>query len=156
MPPSRTGGTEVPSRRAQIRQELGNQRFKRGNSPLTATLPKMTGPPRGFGGKVPPRTLAPSQGSVGQSYQPGLGKQLSNRVQSGRISQAQAQETAKQRQTLKAAFGSDWRTQVFGKGGAKGLEGQSFGRPAIAAKRTQALLRARKKLQGGVGPGTAA
>jgi hypothetical protein len=82
---------------------------------------------------------------VSGNSQAALGTQLSNKVASGGLSQSQALQTAKQRQTFKAAFGSDWRTQVYGKGGAKGLSGP-FGARQIAAKRSQALKRARTKL----------
>ena len=79
-----------------------------------------------------------------------LPPQLQKRVQSGAITRSQAAQTARERQTLKAAFGEDWRTQTFGKGGAKGISG-SFGRPQVAAARSQALATARAKLNGGVG-----
>ena len=79
-----------------------------------------------------------------------LPPQLQKRVQSGAISGSQARQTLQERQTLKAAFGEDWRTQTFGKGGAKGISG-SFGRAQVAADRSQALAKARAKLNGGVG-----
>jgi hypothetical protein len=79
-----------------------------------------------------------------------LPPQLQKRVQSGAISGSRAAQTARERQTLKKAFGDDWRTQVFGKGGAKGATG-SFGRAQVAADRSQALAKAQAKLGGGVG-----
>lgn len=157
--PYQTGGTPAPNRRSQIRKALGPKReFFPGKLPprrFPNTIAPMPGSPqapaRGNQGIVPRRGVG-----VGQSNQAGLGQQLTNRVNSGRISQGQAEDTARQRQTLKAAFGSDWRNQVFGKGGAKGLEGQPFGGPNVAARRAKALARARAKLQGNVGPGAAA
>ena len=73
-----------------------------------------------------------------------LGKQLSSRVASGAITRKQAQETARQRQTFKAMFGPDWRTHVFGQGGAKGVEGP-FSIAQIRTDRSQALQKARAK-----------
>jgi hypothetical protein len=83
-----------------------------------------------------------------------LPPQLQRKVQSGALSRSQASQTAKERQTFKAAFGDDWRTQVFGQGGAKGVTG-SFGRPQVAADRSQALAKAKAKLGGGIGVGKA-
>lgn len=135
--PYRTGGTTAPDRLGRIKQAM--RRPKRPVASLNTIAPA---------GAYKNQSTSPNRNmGVGDSYQPGLGKQLSNRVESGRISQGRAQQTSKERQTLKAAFGSDWRTQVFGKGGARGLEGQSFGRPEIAARRAKALQRARAKLK---------
>lgn len=67
-----------------------------------------------------------------------LGRQLSRRVASGAISREQAEKTASQRATLKKALGSDWRTQVFGKGGAREIGGP-FASREVAAKRSTAL-----------------
>jgi hypothetical protein len=83
-----------------------------------------------------------------------LPPQLQKRVQSGAVTGSQARQTFQERQTFKKAFGDDWRTQVFGKGGAKGVTG-SFGRSQVAADRSQALAKARAKLGGGVGVGKA-
>lgn len=74
-----------------------------------------------------------------------VGGQLRNRVQSGAISGEQAQKVARQRQLLKNAFGSDWRKQVFGAGGAQGISGP-FAQREVAAKRAQGLERAKRKL----------
>lgn len=82
---------------------------------------------------------------VGGAVQPKLGAQLSQRVQSGAIDQSQAQTVARQRQMLKKAFGQDWRSKVFGAGGAKGISGP-FAQRQVAAKRTAGLERAKKKL----------
>jgi hypothetical protein len=78
---------------------------------------------------------------------PKLGSQLAGKVSSGALSGSQARQTARERQTLKKAFGSDWRTQVFGKGGAQGIGGP-FASRQVAAKRNQALTRAKAKLGG--------
>jgi hypothetical protein len=55
-----------------------------------------------------------SNTAIGSAMQPGLGAQLSSRVQSGAIDQGQAQKTMQQRQTLEKAYGKNWRTKVFG------------------------------------------
>ncbi|HET7455380.1 MAG TPA: hypothetical protein VFJ76_07665 [Solirubrobacterales bacterium] len=87
---------------------------------------------------------------VGKGFSASLGRQLSNRVSTGAVTQRRASQTARERQTLQAAFGSDWRTQVFGKGGAKGVTGP-FAKREIAQDRAKALLEAKAKL-GNVGP----
>jgi hypothetical protein len=71
-------------------------------------------------------------------------------VQSGAITGSQARQTLQERQTFKKAFGDDWRTQVFGKGGAKGVTG-TFAKGQVTADRSQMLAKARAKLGGGVG-----
>lgn len=109
----------------------------------------------GAGGKGGPK------GGIGEQALPGPGgRQLEARVQSGKITQAQAEQTMKQRQTLKAAFGDDWRDQlaVGGKSFAqirKGLA-KDPGNAKLAAlnkkllaNRKTALDAARKKLAGG-------
>lgn len=82
------------------------------------------------------------------NFQAALGAQLSRRVQSGAIDQNQARKVAGQRALLAKAYGPDWRTKVFGKGGAKGISGP-FARGIVAGKRNQALQRAKRKLNGG-------
>jgi hypothetical protein len=91
---------------------------------------------------------APKQG-VGGNFQAGLGEQLSNRVSSGAVTQQGASQTAQERQVLAQAYGPNWRTKVFGQGGAKGISG-SFAQNVIRQKRARALDRARKKV-GSVG-----
>ena len=59
-------------------------------------------------------TRGRGRGAIGNAVQPGLGRQLTSRVQSGAISQDQAQKTAQQRATLEQAFGKNWRVKVFG------------------------------------------
>lgn len=84
---------------------------------------------------------------VSGAIQPRLGAQLSQRVKSGVIDQAQAEKTARQRQTLKKAFGSDWRSKVYAGGGAREIrEGGPFASRQIAAERAKGLARARRKL----------
>lgn len=59
---------------------------------------------------------------VGQAAPAGaglnIGDQLRHRVQSGAITAEQAQRTARERQTLKAKFGADWRNKLPGGSGA--------------------------------------
>jgi len=104
----------------------------------------------GFPGAVKRKGLSASKARISSAIQPGLGGQLSRRVASGAISESQAQRTATQRDLLKEAFGSDWRTQVFGKGGATGVAGP-FALGQIRAKRSKALRLARTKVQGSGG-----
>ena len=121
-----SGGTTAPNpRRAQIRKALA-----------------------GTGGPAPMRfPQVKPQLRQGASLRPpvDVGNQLKGRVQSGAISGSQAQQTARQRQLLQKAFGSDWRMKVFGQGGAKGISGP-FAQRQVAAKRQQGLARAKKKL----------
>jgi hypothetical protein len=88
---------------------------------------------------------------VGQAFNASLGRQLSNRVQNGAITAEAAQHTAYERQVLAKAFGPGWREKVYGKGGAKGIQGP-FSLGVIRRKRAAALKRARAKL-GGAGEG---
>jgi hypothetical protein len=101
-----------------------------------------------YPGAVPRKAIRARQSPVGGAVQPKLGAQLSKRVSSGAISQKQASQTARQRRLLENAYGQDWRSKVFGQGGAKGIAGPFAGRQ-IAAKRSQALARAKRKYNGG-------
>jgi len=56
---------------------------------------------------------APQAGISGAEI-PGLGKQLTSRVNSGAIDQGQAEQTAHQRRVFEEAYGPDWRTKVYG------------------------------------------
>lgn len=149
-----SGGTEAPNaRRKQIREGL--TKGPQGARTLPAGLPPIRYPqnsptrPKSIEG---PALRVPGGPGVGGAMQPKLGAQLSNRVQGGAITQAQAQRTAKQRQTLRAAFGSDWRDTVFGQEGAKaGQEAGPFGRPSVQARRTKMLERARRLRNGNGG-----
>lgn len=158
-----TGGTTAPPRRKQIREALGSSqpRGPGGKSEIRTypakpgpggVLPKV--PPMRFPQVPPKRSGGVQEGAPLRAPTP-IGKQLQGRLKSGAIDSEQAQKVARQRTMLKNAFGSDWRTKVFGAGGAKGISGP-FADAAIRSKRTQALMRARRKTQGGVGPGTAA
>jgi hypothetical protein len=80
--------------------------------------------------------------------QAGLGAQLTQKVRSGALDQGQARRVASQRALLAKAFGPEWRTKVYGQGGAKGIDG-SFASREIAAKRAQALSQASRKFNGG-------
>lgn len=75
----------------------------------------------------------------------GLPAQLQQRVKSGAVTQQRAQQTAQERQTLKAAFGNDWRKQVYGQGGAKAMSGP-FSQAQIRTDRSKALEEARARL----------
>lgn len=128
------GGTAAPPggggrRRQRLGQAVSKargggsamERAKRGMVPLPGGLPGggSNGPlpdhrkemqaPRNGGTAAPPGRRA----AVAAAAQPGLGHQLTRRVQSGAISQDQAQQTSQQRQTLQAAFGKDWREQTY-------------------------------------------
>jgi len=78
-----------------------------------------------------------------------LGSQLTRKVKRGEISRGRARKTVQERQTFKAAYGADWRTKVYGQGGAKAASGP-FASRDVAAKRSQALSVAKGKLGGGV------
>jgi hypothetical protein len=134
-----SGGTSAPNpRRNQIRSALGKgqPRGPGGRSELPGNTKPMPFPQVGPQG---PRQNA------GLSLPMKLGAQLQGRVQSGAITGAQAQKTARQRQLLQKAFGTDWRKQVYGSGGAKGINGP-FAPGQVAAKRAAGLERAKRKL----------
>lgn len=152
-----SGGTSAPNgRRSQIKAALGKAQ------------------PRGPGGrqKPPASTQKPDPGFMrselpgntkpmrfpqvgGQAPRPGmglnapvkLGAQLRGRVQSGAIPQAQAQKTARQRQMLKKAFGSNWREDIYAGSGAKEVGSRGpFAKRQVAAERAKGLQRAKRKL----------
>lgn len=131
------GGTAVPPRRKQIRQALEGA----GNGarhPIAITSP-------GSGG-TPVRPPSPRANASLRAPVP-LGKQLAGRVQSGAIDRSQALKTARQRQTLKKAFGSDWRSKVYAGSGVKEIrQGGPFANPQIRAERSKGLERAKRKL----------
>jgi hypothetical protein len=134
-----SGGTGAPNgRRSQIRTALGKAqpRGPGGRSELPGRVP-----PQRFPQVGPQR---PSQGGPLQSPVK-LGAQLRGRVESGALEGGQAQQVARQRAMLQKAFGADWRKQVFGQGGAKGIQGP-FAPRQVAAKRAQGLERAKRKL----------
>ena len=60
------------------------------------------------------RGRAGMRGEFSSERPKGLGRQLERRVKSGSITQERAQKTSTQRQTLRKAFGKDWRVKVFG------------------------------------------
>lgn len=135
-----SGGTSAPNgRRSQIRAALGKAqpRGPGGRSELPGRMP----PPKRFPQVGPQR---PNQGSPLQAPVK-LGNQLRGRVESGALEGGQAQQVARQRAMFQKAFGSDWRKQVFGQGGAKGISGP-FAQRQVAAKRTAGLERAKRKL----------
>jgi hypothetical protein len=95
-------------------------------------------------------TTAPRRGRVAKAIQPSFGAQLSRRVGSGAITGVQARQTAQDRQLFQKAFGDDWRTKVYGQGGAKGISGP-FAEGKVRAVRSRALERARAKVRGNGG-----
>ncbi|HEX6456229.1 MAG TPA: hypothetical protein VF009_06885 [Solirubrobacterales bacterium] len=54
----------------------------------------------------------PARGRLGGAENAELGHQLDRRVQSGAISEVQAQQTAHERELLKLAYGKDWRGKI--------------------------------------------
>lgn len=140
----KSGGTEAPNaRRKQIREGLA--KGPAGAKTLPAGIPPIRYPSKPGNTARASGIRQPGSPGVGGAMQPKLGAQLSNRVQSGAINQGQAAKVAKQRAMLQKAFGSDWRTKVFGQGGAKGISGP-FAQGQIRAKRSAALGRAKRKL----------
>lgn len=141
------GGTEAPNaRRAQIKAGLA--KGPAGARTLPAGLPPIRYPDPMGNGKAPragASVAQPGSPGVGHAIQPKLGAQLSNRVQSGAINQGQAGKVAQQRRMFQKAFGPNWRKQVFGAGGAKGVSGP-FAQAQIRNKRTAGLERAKRKL----------
>lgn len=91
------------------------------------------------------------RGSLGGAVAPGLGRQLTSRVQSGAITQDQAQRTAQQRQTLAKAFGSDWRQKVFGDAGyaqrTRSTLAKSPGNAQVAALNKRLMERRKQMLE---------
>jgi len=84
-----------------------------------------------------------------------LGKQLTNKVESGAVTRKQANKTSDQRKLLQKAFGPEWRIKVYGKGGAKALPSYGYaGGSEVNALRQKALQRAQDKL--GISGGTEA
>lgn len=103
---------------------------------------KMPGPKR-----FPQVGQNPARGNAILNPNSKIGGQLAGRVASGALTQQQAQRTAQQRQTLKKAFGSDWRSQVFAGSGPKEIrQGGPFANRQIAAERAKGLRRAKRKL----------
>lgn len=77
-----------------------------------------------------------------------LGKQLTNKVQSGDLTRGKATKVASQRKLLQNAFGDNWRVKVYGKGGATGIGGP-FAGGEVAADRQKAITAAKNKLNVG-------
>lgn len=170
-----SGGTATPrtARRKRLGAAVSKARVAEGRG-MTAAGSPVSAPQVAAGGVVapvrptgrqrqgqrPPR----QQAGIGAGGIPGLGHQLTRRLQSGEIDEEQAKRTAKQRQTLKAAYGSDWRSEMYATtpetGGANlqelriGLEGEHKGDPTYEAalqqileERSSALARARRLLK---------
>ena len=105
-PMARTMNNGGTAARGRGRGRGQMQRLPGGNLPKTGQTPR---PARGRGVSNGQRA------GIGNAGMPGPGgAQLERRVQSGAITQEQAQKTMQQRQTLQKAFGKDWRTKVFG------------------------------------------
>jgi len=49
---------------------------------------------------------------IGQAERPGLGRQLTRRVDAGAIDTERARKTAQERELLKQTYGADWRNQI--------------------------------------------
>jgi hypothetical protein len=134
-----SGGTSAPNgRRSQIRAALGKAQ------------PRSPGGRTELPGRMPAPKRFPQVGNQPRQGSPlappvKLGAQLRGRVQSGALEGGQAQQVARQRAMLQKAFGTDWRKQVFGAGGAKGIQGP-FAQRQVAAKRSAGLERAKRKL----------
>lgn len=120
--PQKVGRRRPPTGRQEEISRQGRAARQGQGNPAPRVAP---GTPRGFGG---PRQPQPGQGN-GRARQPGGGgapgvgpqalsgpggAQLARRVASGAISQEQADRTMKERQTLKKAFGPNWRDKAFG------------------------------------------
>lgn len=76
-----------------------------------------------------------------------LGKQLTNKVDNGKLTRGQATKVKDQRTLLANAFGPDWRVKVYGKGGAKSYPTYGYKGPTeLNDVRKQALQRAKQKL----------
>lgn len=136
-----SGGTSAPGgRRTQLRAALGQgqPRGPRGRSEIPGTVKPMPFPRIGGTGVQRKQNIGPI---------PKLGAQLQARVQSGAIDRKQALQTARQRQTLKKAFGSDWRSKVFAGSGVKEIrQGGPFANRMVTAERAKGLARAKRKL----------
>jgi hypothetical protein len=115
----------------------------------------------GTGGTSAPAAAAgPAIGSA----QPTFGPQLAARVNSGAITQEQAQRTMAQRQTFRNAYGQDWRKKVFGGTNLTNLRTSIAGGSAtpqqgdlyktLMANRKRLLARAQRKLSGAVSSNT--
>lgn len=98
----RGGGTTAPSGRQRPKRSEPVARKGRGRERIKAGLAK--GRPARGGGRA----------GVGDRAQADLGRQLTRRVDSGAISQEQAQRVAGERSQLADAYGPDWRTKVYG------------------------------------------
>ena len=78
-----------------------------------------------------------------------LGKQLTNKVESGKLDRKQAGKVKDQRTLLAKAFGPDWRVKVYGKGGAKSYPTYGYkGGTELNDVRKNALKRAQAKIAG--------
>lgn len=146
MPSSRARSRRPQSGRQEEIAAVGRKARAggRGNGPVV--------PQRGVGaqGKGQGAIRGKGHGLAGAEI-PGLGGQLSRRVNAGAITQDQALRTARQRQTFKAVFGDDWRTKVFGDRGyaqrTRTALAQNPDDPQVAALNKQLMERRQRLLQ---------
>lgn len=66
---------------------------------------------QGVGGR---QAVGQGRAGLGQAEQPGLGSQLTRRVQAGAITTDQAQQVSGERDLLEQAYGPNWRVKVYG------------------------------------------
>lgn len=121
-----------------------------GNGGTSAPASQRTGRGRQAPGQgAPPAPKGQSQGLGGGGLAGPGGRQLQARVSSGKITEEQAQRTMQQRQTLKKAFGKDWRDKLSGGGQSFAQVNQGLkktpGDPKLAALRKK-LIEGRKSL----------
>jgi hypothetical protein len=84
-----------------------------------------------------------------------LGKQLTNKVESGNLTRGKATKVADQRKLLQKAFGDNWRVKVYGKGGAKALPSYGYaGGSEVNSLRSKAIQQAKTKLNTSAPPTT--
>jgi len=97
-----------------------------------------------------PQRPQPAAPAIGQAVQPDLGAQLSRRVSSGAIPQAQAEQVAKDRALLEQVYGKNWRVKVFGGTGRVRRLRQDIAsdEPGNSKEVLQTLLAKRKRLLG--------
>lgn len=155
----RSGGTPAPGRNSRGGGRVNPQGVGMMNPPGQG--PAGGGQPQG--GRNSNGQGGGNKAGVGGAALPGPGgRQLEAKVQSGAITQEQAQRTMQQRQTLAKALGPNWRDKLS-------VGGQSFAqvnkqlkanpgnaklaaiRQKLVANRSKVLAGARSKGQGGGG-----
>lgn len=107
--PAKRGKTLANPQRKQLLDARRNA-TKGGSRPV---LPKRSWEPRERRSVQSREVMGASQG-VADAEMPGLGGQLTRKVQAGEIDSAQAQRTAGERARLEEAYGPNWRQKVYG------------------------------------------